>query len=111
MSISTESWLVALRKKAINISTKIHQRHYPTSGIHLKAHQRTLTPLTVNNTFRSNQFPSGPVYTKKTQNIVDIQELFENKNTLQNYEGKRATYTTQNDRGGTLAVPMVGVGS
>ena len=119
----------SLRQKIIIISTKIHQSLYPTSGIHLK--RRTyitllsnstylsalnsypnLTPPTVENIFQSNQSPSGPVYTKKSKIFSDLKPIsFERENTLQNYQGKRATYTIQNDRGVILTVPLVCVGS
>ena len=69
--------LVAVRKETIIISTKIHQSKYATSGIHLKAHQCTLIPLTVKKIFQFKQSPSGSVYTKITQKLFGFIRLFD----------------------------------
>ena len=71
----------------------------------LKAYLRTLILQTVKKyIFQSYQSPSGPVYTRKTLQVFRIYEdSFEHENPLQNYQGKRATYTIQNDRGDTLS--------
>ena len=51
------------------------------------------------NIFQLHQSPSGPVYTRKTLQLFRIYKTvwFEHENTFQNYQGKTATCTIQNE--------------
>ena len=92
---------------------KIHQSLNPISGIHLKAHQCSLTLPNFGKIFESNKSPSGTVYAKPTQMRFGFTRRFGfgHENTLQNYhEGQKPTYTIPNDRGVILPVSFVGVG-
>ena len=61
--VSTESWLVALRKKTIIISTTIHQSQYPTSATHLS--KRTIVPVLLQ-PFRKYFSPACPLLVLST---------------------------------------------